>query len=174
MASIGKILFGAGIGAGLIYALANLLGKKKLGDKLDTLTTASIHNLGLNGLTVRIDVVLNNPTEYTVRIKQPYVRVLVGDKLMGTSQLQNQVIEIKPYAPVKLKEPIYLTIPVVSLLSLAGGTFYKALMQKLPVNITVHTLSSIDLGARWIAYEKKDTITLQPKLPALGKKPAQG
>lgn len=165
MARVGKILIGTGIGAGLLYLLTNLLGKKKLGDKLDTLTTAMIHSLDLKGLTVRIDVVLNNPTEYTLRIRQPYVRLLVEDKLVGNSQVENQEIEIKPYAAVRLNSPIYITVPLTGLLSV-GGTFYRALKAQQPVNIKVDTMTSIDLGGRWVGYQKQDTIALKPKLPA--------
>jgi len=172
MAKIGKILIGTGIGAGFIYLLSTLLGKKKLGDKLDTITLASIHNLDLKGLVVRIDVVLKNPTEYSVRIKQPYVRLLIGDKLIGSSQIQNEVIEIKGYSSLPLKNPIYITIPASGLLSL-GGSFYQALVKKQPITLTVHTLSSIDLGSRWIGYDKKDNISLKPKLPAKPKLPVK-
>lgn len=171
MAKVGKILIGTGIGAGLIYLLSSLLGKKKLGDKLDTITLASIHKLDLQGLVVRIDVVLKNPTEYSLRIKQPYVRLLIGDKLIGSSQIKNDIIEIKGYSSLPLKNPIYITIPVSGLLSL-GGSFYQALVKKQAVTITIHTLTSIDVGSKWIGYDKKDNIALKPKLPAKPKSPA--
>jgi len=172
MAKIGKILIGTGIGAGLIYLLTNLFGKKKLGDKMDSITLANIHSLDTKGLIIRIDVVLKNPTEYSIRIKQPYVRLLVGTNLIGSSEIKNEIIDIKAYSSVPLKSPIYVTIPLSKLLTL-GGTFYQALVKKQPVTITVHTLSSIDLGAKWIGYEKKDPIALKPKLPVKAKVPAK-
>jgi len=171
MAKLGKIIIGTSIGAGIIFALTKLLGKKKLGDKLDSITQASIHNFDEKGLVVRIDVVLKNPTEYSVRIRQPYVRLLVGDSLVGTSQVKSNIIEIKSYSAAALKEPIYITIPLSKLLTL-GGTFYQALAKQQPVIITVNTLSSIDLGAKWIGYDKKDPITLKPKLPSKTKQNA--
>jgi hypothetical protein len=180
MASIGKILLGTGIGAGVIYVIANLMGKKKLGDKLDTRTLAAIHSLDLKGLVIRVEVVLSNPTEYSLKIKHPYIRLLIETKqadgkagppkLIGASTIRNEVIEIKPYISEKLKEPIYITIPLTGLLSL-GGSFYQTLVKKQPVTLTVHTLSSIDTGVKWLGYEKKDPITLKPKTSAVATKP---
>lgn len=163
MANLTKILLGTGIGAGVLYLLSNLLGKKKLGDRLDSITSASIHSLDLKGLTVRVDVVLKNPTEHSIRIKQPYVRVLAGDKLIGSSQVVDQVIEIKAYGATPLKDPIFIQVPLSGLLS-AGKAFYQALSKNQPVTIGVDTLSSIDLGGRWIGYQKRDLIPLKPKL----------
>lgn len=170
MASIGKILLGTGIGAGVIYVIANLMGKKKLGDKLDTRTLAAIHNLDTKGLVIRVEVVLSNPTEYSLRIKHPYIRLLVGTSLIGSSAIKNAVVEIKPYTSEKLKDPIYITIPLLGLLKL-GGTFYQTLIKKQPVTLTVHTLSSIDTGVKWLGYEKKDPITLKPKTSSVAVKP---
>src|SRR5688572_20813204 len=112
-----KILIGTGIAAGIggiIWAVSWMLGKKKVGDKLDTVTTAMIHSLKLNGLTLRIDVILKNPTEGTLTIKQPYVKVLFENKVIGTSQIQDKVIEIAKYG-AKPVDPIYLTIPATGL-----------------------------------------------------------
>src|SRR5689334_9192373 len=95
-----KILVATGIAAGIgsiIWAVSYLMGKKNVGDKLDTVTTAIIHSLKLNGLTLRIDVVLKNPTEGTLTIKQPYVKVLFADKVIATSQIQDKEIAIAKY-----------------------------------------------------------------------------
>ena len=177
---MGKILLGTGVGAGLLWIVSNLMGKKKLGDKLDTRTLAAIHNLDTKGLVIRVEVVLSNPTEYSLRIKHPYIRLLLETKLpdgkpgqpklIGSSDIKNAVVEIKPYSSQKLKDPIYITIPLTGLLSL-GGSFYQTLIKKQPLTLTVHTLSSIDLGGKWLGYEKKDPMTLQPKKAAAPGKP---
>lgn len=159
MAKFGKILIGTGIFATLIYGLTKLLGKKQLGNKLDTITQASIHSLDLKGLVVRVNVVLKNPTQYSIRIKQPYVRLLLGDgKLIGSSQIIDKLIEILPYG-VQQIDPIFLTIPVSGLLALGGG-FYQMLLKKQPVKIAVITMSIIDLGVKMIPYVKTDDFTL--------------
>ncbi len=170
MANLGKIIIGTGIGAGILYVLTSLLGKKKLGDKMDTITQAHIHKLDIKGLVLRIDVVLKNPTEYSIRIKQPYIRLLSGTNLIGSSEVKGDIIEINRYSSTPLKNPIYITIPLAKLLML-GGTFYQALVKKQPAVLTVNTLSSIDLGSKWMGYDKKDFITLKPKQPPVKPNP---
>jgi hypothetical protein len=159
-----KILIGTGIAAGiggLVWGISYLLGKKKVGDKLDTVTTAMIHSLKLNGLTLRIDVILKNPTEGTLTIKQPYVKVLFENKVIGTSLIQDKVIEIAKYG-AKPIEPIYLTIPATGLLTLGDGLL-KVLIKKQPAKITTVTITSLKIGSKYITYEKPDVITLKPK-----------
>lgn len=159
-----KILIGTSIAAGiggLAWGITYLLGKKKVGDKLDTVTTAIIHSLKLNGLTLRIDVILKNPTEGTLTIKQPYIKVLFENKVIATSQIQDKVIEIVKYG-AKPIEPIYLTIPATGLLTLGDGLF-KVLIKKQPAKITTITITSLKIGSKYITYEKPDVITLKPK-----------
>ncbi|MBL7933151.1 MAG: hypothetical protein JNL60_14690 [Bacteroidia bacterium] len=159
-----KILIGTGIVAtigGIAWTINYLMGKKKVGDKLDTITTAMVHSVKLNGLTLRIDVILKNPTEGTLTIKQPYVKVLFENKVIGTSQLQDKVIEIAKYG-AKPIDPIYLTIPATGLLTLGDGLF-KVLLKKQPAKITTITTTSIKIGNSFVNYEKPDVITLKPK-----------
>lgn len=175
MASISKIIGGTTIVAGLAWLGYYLFGKKQLGDKMDTLTSGSIHSLNLQGLTIRVNVVLKNPTQYSIKIKQPYVKLLLNNgKLIGSSQIVNKQIEILPYG-VQQIDPIYVTIPISGLLAL-GNSFYQMLLKKQPVKITVITMSIIDLEVKMLPYVKKDEITLnapktivpaaKPKVPA--------
>ena len=88
-----KILITTGIVAGiggLVWGASYLIGKKKVGDKLDTVTTVNVHSLNFKGLTLRIDVILKNPTEGTLKIKQPYVKILFENKVIGTSQVSGR------------------------------------------------------------------------------------
>jgi len=156
-----KIFVGTTIGAGVLWLAYYLNGKKKVGDKLDTVTSASVHSLQLTGLTIRIDVILKNPTEYSLTLKQPYVRILFQDKLIGTSQLKDFIIEIPKYG-VKAVDPIFITVPATGLLTLGNGLF-KYLIKKQPATITTITITSIQVGGKFIGYEKKDVINLKPK-----------
>lgn len=164
MGSGRKILIGTGILAGiggLVWGINYLLGKKNVGDKLDTVTTAMVHSIKLNGLTLRIDVILKNPTQGTLTIKQPYVKVLFEKKVIGTSQIQDKVIEISKYGSKPI-DPIYLTIPATGLLTLGDGLL-KLLVKKQPATITTITMTAIKVGNKFLSYEKPDVITLKPK-----------
>lgn len=156
-----KIFLGTTVGAGLIWLAAYLSGKKKTGDKLDTETKVNVHSVKLNGLTLRIDVILKNPTEGTLTIRQPYVRVLFDKKLIGTSTIKNTLIDIPGYG-VKALDAIYLTIPATGLLTLGDGLF-KVLLKKQPAKITAITISSVKLGGKFVPYEKAELYNIKPK-----------
>lgn len=159
-----KILIGTGIVAGiggLVWTISYLIGKKKVGDKLDTVTRAMIHSIKLNGLTLRIDVILKNPTQATLSIKQPYVKVLFEKKVIGTSQIQDKTIQIPKFGTLAI-DPIYLTIPATGLLTLGDGLL-KLLVKKQPAQITTITTTGIKIGNSFVSYEKPDVITLKPK-----------
>ena len=158
MPSITKIVIGTGIGAGMIWLVSYLMGKKKLGDQLDTITQARVHSVNLKGVTIRVDVVLKNPTQYSVRIKQPYVRLLFGGDLIGSSQIMDKQIELAAYK-AQATDPIYVTIPVAGILKF-GKSFYQAFALGQPIKLNIITMSIIDLGIKQLPYVKTDTITL--------------
>lgn len=170
MPSITKIVIGTGIGAGMIWLVNFLLGKKKLGDQLDTITQARVHSVDLKGVTIRVDVVLKNPTQYSVRLKQPYVRLLLGGDLIGSSQIVDKQIELAAYKAQAI-DPIYINIPISGILKF-GKTFYQSFVQGQPVKLNVITMSVIDLGIKQIPYVKTDTVTLNKQSAPAGSKPS--
>lgn len=154
------IVIGTAVSAGLVWAVSSLLSKKKVGDKLDTKTSILLHSLDLKGLTVRIDVTLVNPTEGTLTIKQPYIKVIFKNKDIGTTQLENKKVVIPAYEPKQL-EPIYLTIPATGLFSLGDGLL-KLLLKKQTVDITIKIMTSIYIAGGFKSYEKTEVMKLKP------------
>lgn len=157
------LVLGTAAGAGLIYWFATeLLPKKKVGDKLDTVTKVNIHSIKLNGVTLRIDVTLKNPTEGSLTIKQPYIKLLYGAKELGTSKIENKLVEIEPYKE-KDMDPIYFTIPLMGLLSF-GSALAKALKDPKGATITAIIMSSIKLTKeKYLAYSRKENFLLKRK-----------
>jgi hypothetical protein len=156
-----KIVIGTAVGAGVILLLSSFMSKKKVGDKLDTKTKVTVHSLDFNGLTLRIDVILTNPTEGTLTIKQPYIKVSFNNKDVGTTQLENKKVEITAYSPKPL-DPIYLTIPATGLFSLGDG-LVSLLLKKKPAQIKATIFTSIYLPTGFKSYDKTETMDLKPK-----------
>ena len=156
-----KIILGTGVGAGLVAAISYVSGLKRTSAQLESVASASIHSLKLDGLTIRIDVQLKNPTETALKIKYPFIKVLFKDKVIGTSKVINKDISIPKNGEAKISG-IMITIPVTGLLSLGGGIF-SLVTKKLPAPIFVKTITTIDLGWKKIPYEKTDDNTLKPK-----------
>lgn len=154
------IVIGTALGAGLVWVVSSFMSKKKVGDKLDTKVKVMVHSINFNGLTLRIDVTLINPTEGTLTIKQPYIKVLFRNKDIGTTQLENKQVEIPAYSPKQL-DPIFLTIPATGLFSLGDGLL-KLLLKKIPVQITTKIFTSIYIAGGFKSYEKNDVMNLNP------------
>lgn len=161
MANWKKIVLGTGIGAGVVGIIAYVSRLKRTSVQLESIATAKIHSLKMDGLTIRIDVQLKNPTDSTFKIKFPFVKVLYKEKTIGTSQVINKDIQIPPYGEAVI-EGIMIKVPFTGLLTLGAG-LYKLLVNKEPAPIFVKTISTIDLGWKKVPYEKTDDNTLNPK-----------
>lgn len=151
----------AALGAGIVWLVSDALSKKKVGDKLDTKIKVMVHSIDLKGLTLRIDVTLINPTEGTLTIRQPYIKVLFNNKEVGTTELKDTKVEILPFTPKPL-DPIYLTIPATGLFSLGDGLL-SLLIKKKPAQITTKIMTSIYIAGGFKNYEKTDVMNLKPK-----------
>jgi hypothetical protein len=161
MANWRKIIVGTGIGAGLVGLIAYVTRMKRTSAELESVSSAKIHSLKLDGLTLRVDVQLKNPTKGSFKLKFPFVKVLYKEKVIGSSQVINKDIQIPAYGEARI-EAIMIKVPFTGLLSLGSG-LYKALTQNEPAPITVKTITTIDLGWQQVPYEKTDDITLTPK-----------
>lgn len=157
------LVLGTAAGAGLIYLFATeIQPKKKVGDKLDTVTKVNVHSIKANGVTLRIDTILKNPTEGSLTIKQPYIKLKYGSKDLGTSKIENKLVEIEPYRE-KPMDPIYFTIPLIGLLTL-GGALMKALKDPKGATITATIMSSIKLTeTKYLGYSRTEDFHLKRK-----------
>jgi hypothetical protein len=158
-----KLIIASTIGAGILWALKYLSGKKNTGDKLDIQTIAHILPPKKTDLAVklRLDVLLKNPTEGALTIKQPYVKVQFNGKDVATSQIINKEIEISAYS-AKALDPIILTVPATGLFTLGDGLL-KVLLKKEPAEITTLTTTSVKIGGNFISQTKPDVTILNSK-----------
>lgn len=160
MANWKKIGIVSGIGAGVIGLITYVTRLNKSSEQLETVATAKIHSLKLDGLTIRVDVQLKNPSRSTFNIKFPFVKIVYKDKVIGTSQVIDKNIKIPAHGEANI-EGIMIKIPVTSFFSIGAGLI-KLLVQKEPAVISVKTISTIDLGWKKLPYEKSDDMTLHP------------
>lgn len=157
------LVLGTAAGAGLLYWISTeILPKKKVGDKLDTVIKVNVHSIKTSGITLRIDATLKNPTEGSLTIKQPYIKLKYGTKDLGFSKIENKLIEIEPYKEKDI-EPIYFTIPLIGLLTF-GGALAKALKDPKGATLTATIMSSIQLTKKkYLPYSSTQNFLLKRK-----------
>ena len=158
MGSIKKILLGLGIGGGLVAGGTYLWRLNKTSVNLDIVPTVKLHKVDLQGMVLRVDVTLKNPTRTSLKLKFPFIKLLLKGNTIGSSQSVNQDIALPAFGEAKF-EAILIRIPMLSLLSTAKGLL-QAVQQGQPFKIGVSTMTTINLGIKKLPYEKTDEVQL--------------
>lgn len=154
-----KILIGTGIGAVVVGGIAYVRRLTRTANELIVVPTVKIHKLTLQGLILRVDVKLKNPTQGQVKFKFPFVKLMYKDAAIGSSQSIDKDILIPKYGEVFI-DAIMIDIPLLGVFSLANDLL-KAVESGEGVKMTVKTISTIDLGWKKLPYEDSQEITLK-------------
>lgn len=161
MGNLKKIIIGGSIGAAVLGLISYVGRLKRTSVQLESVASAMVHSIKLDGLTIRIDVQLKNPTETALKINFPFIKLLFKGSVVGTSKVVNQTIAIPANGEAKVPG-IMINIPPTGLMSVASGLFAMLTKQQ-AAEIVTKTVTTIDLGWKKIPYEKTDTTQLKPK-----------
>jgi hypothetical protein len=156
-----KIIVGGLVGAGAIAGYSYFLKMKKTQAELEVVPEATIHEINLNGITIRLELLLKNPTKGSFSLKFPFVKLKYKDSLIGSSQVVNQDIKIPAFGQVKI-EKILVNVPILSIFSVSSSIL-KAIQGKEEVKITATLLTTLDLGWTKLPFEESHVITLKKK-----------
>jgi hypothetical protein len=165
-----KIGIGAGLAiAGITYAMR----MNRANTELVSMASAKIHKLDATGITFRIDLQLKNPTQQRLKIKYPFIKLLLKGAVIGTSQSVNKDIVIPAFGQV-IVDKIMINVPISGLFSI-GMDVFKSIKDGRELKLTVTTVSTIDLLFKKIPYTypqqvtliKKDQIKVKSKSKAL-------
>jgi 7-cyano-7-deazaguanine synthase in queuosine biosynthesis len=140
-----------------VYALIVKYGRMQ--KELEVIPTANVHKFDLKGLTLRLDLLMKNPTAGSLKIKFPFVKVHYKDVLVGSSQVVNKDITIPAYGQAVI-EKIMLDLPLTNLLSTAAALI-KALQKKEPIILAVKAVTGIVTDFTEIPIEKIQEIPLK-------------
>lgn len=157
--NISKVITGTLIGAGVIAGYSYYLKMKKTKAALETIPEASLYQVSWDGITIRIDLLVKNPSKGSFSIKFPFVKLIYKDSVVGSSQVMNQDIKIPAYGEARI-EKILVTIPIVSVFSVSSGIL-KAIQDKEEIKITAMMMTTIDLGFAKLPFEESHEVTLK-------------
>jgi hypothetical protein len=152
----------AGIGAvAAIFGAVSILSLKRFTAELETVVKAVIHKVSFNGLDLKIDVMVKNPTGGSLKIKQPFVKLIYGTKTIAASQIKDVNILIPKYGEIKL-EPIKINIGFLYLATVVPGLL-KEYRTTGKLDIEVKTITTINDS---LPYSKSDSISIGGGSPA--------
>ena len=159
MSSLIKILAGTALGAGVIATVSYFRRLQKAQAELEVIPSASLYQLSWNAVTIRVDVLLKNPTKGAFSIKFPFVKLIYNGTTLGSSQALNKDIHIPAFGEAKI-ENILIQIPVASVFSIVF-TVIKSLHSKEPVKFIIKTMTVIDIGIAKIPYENETEVLVK-------------
>ena len=154
-----KVLTGTLIGAGLIAGYRYYLNMKKTQAELEVIPDARLHEVNWDGIIIRIDVLLKNPTKGSFVIKFPFVKLIYKGTTIGSSEAVNKDITIPAYGQAKI-EKIMVKIPMMSIFTVSSSIL-KAIQNNEQVQITAKMMTTIDLGWTKIPFEESHEVTLK-------------
>jgi hypothetical protein len=146
------------IGGGLIAGYSYYLKMKRTSADLEVIPDASIYSVNWNGITVRLDVTLKNPTKGSFTIKFPFVKLVYKDTVVGTSEVVNKDIKIPAYGQATI-DKLLIKIPVLSIFSVSSSLL-KAIQTKEQLMIKATMKTTIDLGLLSVPFEETHELIL--------------
>lgn len=147
------------IGGGLIAGYSYYVKMKKTSAELEVIPEASIHAVNWDGIIIRLDLLLKNPTKGSFSIKFPFVKLTYKGTTVGSSQVVNQDIKIHAYGQAKI-EKLLVSIPILSIFSVSTSIL-KAIQNKEQVMITATMKTTIDLGMVTVPFEENHEVILK-------------
>jgi hypothetical protein len=139
------------IGAGVVLTGGYLFKMSRASSNIETETTAKIHKLDLSGITIRVDAKIKNPTEGSLKIKYPFVKLSYKGDTIGSSQSIDQDITIPKFGEANI-DAIMINIPLTGIFSLAMDLL-KALKSGTGVKIGVKIMTTIYTPLSSFPYE---------------------
>jgi hypothetical protein len=147
------------IGGGLIAGYSYYARMKKTSAELEVIPDAGIHSVNWDGITIRLDLLLKNPTKGSFSIKFPFIKLTYKGTLVGSSDVVKNDIKIPAYGQAKV-DGLLVNIPILSIFSVSTSIL-KAVQNKEPVKITATMMTTIDLGIVNVPFEESHEITLK-------------
>lgn len=139
------------IGTGVVLTGGYLFKMSRTSANLETEIKAIIHKFDLTGITIRVDAKIKNPTEGSLKIKYPFVKLSYKGDTVGSSQVVNQDITIPKFGEANI-EAIMIKIPLMGLLS-AGLDLLTSLKSGAGVKIGITIITTIYTAISSFPYE---------------------
>ena len=154
----------AGGGLLLLATGAMIFQAAKTGNKLIFTPEVGLPTIGLSGVTVRLNVRVQNPTRGRLRIKHPFLAAQSGGVTIGTSRIVNREYTLNPFSEITIRD-FLIDIPLqqAGLLVAQITRLLTGQISELPLDILVSTFASAP-GVPTIAIEEPTQIVLKNPL----------
>lgn len=145
-------------GVAAILSVSYLSRLQKASTNITSRIRVQIHKINLTGIELKAEVQLQNPNPISLSLQQPFVKILFKDKLLGSSFLENVVIDI----PENSQKDFDLRIQSagwLSLIQILGTKIVSDIRSGNPIQLHIQT--QISTTVKGLPYEKTETILLK-------------
>jgi hypothetical protein len=130
------------VARGVFNKAERLKQLQSLATQLVSVPSAKIHKFDLSGLTLRVDVLLKNPTLTGFKLRYPFIKLQYAGDTIGSSKAVDTTIAIPPNGEANI-EAIYFHFPVRTLFTLVRNLM-QAQQSGKEVKLNIITESTID------------------------------
>ena len=155
MNNLTKILIGTGVvlTGGYLYRMSRTTAN------LEMEVDSQLLSLKISGLTVRINAKIKNPTDGTLKIKYPFLKLIYKGETLGSSQAIDKDITIPKFGEVNI-EGVIINIPLTGIFSIAMDLL-KSLKTSEGVKVSVKVITTIYTTFSTLPYELEVEQTLK-------------
>lgn len=147
MNNLTKIL----IGTGVVLTGGYLFRMNRTSANLEIEVNSQLLSLKISGLTVRINAKIKNPTDGTLKIKYPFLKLIYKGETLGSSQAIDKDITIPKFGEVNI-EGVIINIPLTGIFSIAMDLL-NALKTNEGVKVSVKVITTIYTTFSTLPYE---------------------
>ena len=151
----GKYLLYGVLGVAGIAGGAYLLNLKRLSSEMEVTVKVLIHKVTLTGIKLRVEVRMKNPTQGTVTVKYPFVKLMYGESMIGSSEVRDLDFDVPKFGERQL-DPIYIDLGFFSLATTVPNLL-KEYRTTGKLTLTVKAVTTINGN---IPYNKTEKIVI--------------
>ncbi|WP_299219823.1 hypothetical protein [uncultured Aquimarina sp.] len=145
-------------GLAALFSIRYLSRLQKASTNITSRIRVRIHKVNLMGIELKAVVQLQNPNPVALRLQHPFVKILHKNKLLGSSTVENNVIEI----PENSQKDFDLHIQSagwLTLIQILGTKVASDIRLGNPIQLNLQT--QIITRVNGLPYEQTDNIILQ-------------
>ena len=153
-----KAIVGTLLAGGAVAAYFFVRKMQRVAINLEAVPSASVHKISLSGVTLRLDVLLKNPTKGSFTVKFPFVKLNYKGKTVGSSQVVNKDIKIPAFGHVMI-DKIMIDIPLSNAISVISALI-TSLLNKEKVNLSATIITTATAGLVSLPFEKTSDLSI--------------
>ncbi len=137
------------------YGLSKLA---KVGNNLVTEIKGRIHSLDFSQITFAIDTQIKNPSDTSLKVQYPFIKILYKDSLIASSQIVNQTLTIAPLSQTNLNN-IKIPVSYFKLSGVGSELIQKLQTKKTNITLQVEISTYVYTSGTKLPFTSKQDIT---------------